>query len=108
MTADEYWLGHPLLVASYRAAYKLKVRHENELAWLCGAYVNDAVTVAISNTFGKKNGKRSQYMKEAMDLGLDTEIEKEAKVQKERDKLVDQLNAWKRAFERRKKSGENT
>lgn len=101
-------MGHPLLVASYRAAYKLKVRHENELAWLCGAYVNDAVTVAINNKFGKKNGKRSQYMKEAMDLGLDTEIEKEVKVQKERDKLVDQLNAWKRAFDRRKKSGENT
>lgn len=109
MTSDEYWLGHPLLTEAYRTAYKLKIRHENELAWLYGAYVNNAVGVAIENTFGKKGGKRSRYMPEAIDLGLDTEMEKEAKIQKERDKLVEQLNAWKRAFDSRLKNrGENT
>lgn len=107
MTADEYWFGHPNLVTAYREAWKLKMRHENEVAHLQGFYVHAAVAVALANGFAKKGSKKERYI-DAVDLGLDTAAEKEAKAQQAREKIVASLNAWKKAWDRQQqKSGEN-
>lgn len=103
MSVDEYWQGHPFLVKAYRDAYKMRMRHENEYAWLQGAYISNAVMVAIGNTFGGKGKKKPEYMKEPLDLGLETEMEKEEKVRREREKIVAMLNAWKSAWDRRQR-----
>ena len=59
-----------------------------------------AVAVALSNGFGKKGGKRAQYAKEPLDLGLETEAEKRVKAQKEREKIINSLTAWKKAWDK--------
>ena len=69
-----------------------------------------AFNSVISKSFGKKGSRGTDYPKRPFDLGLDvkSDAEKAIEVQREREKLIEQLNAWKRAFDRRKKSGENT
>ena len=111
MTSDEYWTGHPLLVTAYYKAYKMRLEQENRYAWMQGAYMGAAFNSVISKSFGKKGSRGVDYPKQPFDLGLDlkSEVEKAIEAQREREKLIEQLNAWKRAFDRRfQKSGENT
>ena len=106
MTADEFWNASPLLAYSYREAHKLRQRQQNELAWLQGMYVYSAVNAVVAGALGGK-GKKAEYIKEPVDLGLETEAEKQAKVQREREKIIASLTAWKKAWDRQKaKSGE--
>ena len=42
---------------SLRRAEKLRMRRQNEDAWMTGAYIRDAVIVAIANTFGEKKDR---------------------------------------------------
>lgn len=106
MTADEFWHKPPLLAKACREAYKLRVRHENETAWMQGAYIMNAVQAAISNTFGKKGGKKTKYLEKPFDLGLETQREKAIKAKQERDKIIASLSAWKMSWDLRQKSGE--
>lgn len=109
MTQDEYWNGPPVLVRAFREAWKLRVRHENEFAWLQGNYMYQAVAVALSNGFGKKGSKKARYPEKPVDLGLDTEFEKAEKARAERENIVAQLSDWKRRWDKeRKKSGEKS
>lgn len=109
MTADEFWNASPFLAKAYREAYKLRKRQQNEYAWLQGAYVFKAVGAVVANALNSKGGKKPEYMKEPVDLGLETEAEKSERVQREREKIIANLTAWKKSWDKaHKKSGENT
>ena len=108
MSADEYWNKPPHLVNVYRDAYKLKLRQDNEAAWLAGMYVNAAVSVSIQNAFGKKGSKKAKYPKEPANLGLDTEWEKAEKARREREKIIANLTLFKQMWDRHNKSGEKS
>lgn len=76
------------------------------MAWLQGMYIYSAVGAVVSNAIGGK-GKKAEYIKEPVDLGLETEAEKEAKAQREREKIIASLTAWKKSWDKaRQKSGE--
>jgi len=105
MTADEFWNASPFLAKAYLEAHKLRQRQRNEYAWLQGAYIHEAVGVIVSNAL-KKGGKKAEYPKEPADLGLETEAEKKVKAQREREKIIASLTAWKKAWDRQTKSGE--
>lgn len=107
MTADEFWNASPALAKAYREAHKLRQRQQNEFAWLQGLYVYSAIGTVIAGAFGKKGSKRPEYIKEPVDLGLETEAEKQDKIRREREKIVASLTAWKHAWDKQqKKSGE--
>lgn len=106
MTADEYWHQPPLLAKACREAYKLRVRHENEVSWMQGAYFMSAVQTALGNSFGKKGGKKQKYLEKPFDLGLETEWEKQARAKREREKIIANLTLWKQAWDLQNKSGE--
>ena len=53
MSYQDFWYGDPWMAETYREYYLLKQRKDNEQMWILGAYVNDAVSVAINNCFGK-------------------------------------------------------
>lgn len=108
MSADEYWLGHPNLCIAYRDAQKLRMRYDNQVAWLQGMYNYQGVALAIGNSFGKKGAKKEQYPKEPASLGLETEQEKRFAAQREREKIIAFLNRFKASFDAANKSGENT
>lgn len=68
-------------------------------------YVRAALAEVISNALGGK-GKKPEYPKEPIDLGLETEQEKQDKAKREREKIIANLTAWKKMWDRRTKSGE--
>ena len=106
MTADEFWYAPPFLARAYRDAHKLRLRQQNEYAWLQGAYMMSAFGTVIQNSFGKNSSRKAEYLKEPIDLGLETEEEKQAKIQREREKLIAMLTAWKKSWDAKSKSGE--
>lgn len=108
MTADEFWCAPPLLAKAYREAHKLRQRQRNEYAWLQGLYIYSAVGTVISNAFSKRSAKKAEYIKEPIDLGLETEEEKQIRTQREREKIIASLSAWKKAWDRQHKSGEKS
>lgn len=105
MTADEFWNASPFLATAYLEAHKLRQRQRNEYAWLQGLYIYNAVGAVVSSALGGK-GKKPEYMKEPVDLGLETEQEKKAKAQREREKIIASLTAWKKSWDKAHKSGE--
>lgn len=106
MTADEYWYAPPRLAVAYRDAHKLRMRQQNEQSWLQGMYVRAALQEVISKAIGGKGGKNPEYPKQPIDLGLETEQEKQSKAEREREKIIANLTAWKKMWDKRTKSGE--
>lgn len=82
MSANEFWEGNPDLFWAYRFSYYTRMKSEQEnmnfQAWLQGAYIHEAVSVAIANNFGK--GKRASYTKKPYIL---TKEEEQREVQRE-------------------------
>ena len=107
MTADEYWNAAPALATAYKEAHKLKQRQRNEFAWLQGLYIQSAIAVVVAGATGNK-GKKVEYPKKPIDLGLETEAEKQDKIQREREKIIANLTAWKKMWDKaqKAKSGE--
>lgn len=68
-------------------------------------YIRSALAEVISSAIGGK-GKKPEYPKEPIDLGLETEEEKRIKAEREREKIIANLTLWKKAWDRRTKSGE--
>lgn len=101
MSADDFWNASPLLAKSYREAFKLKSRQRNEMAWLQGQYIYAGLVSVFSSAFGEKGRKKQEYPKEPYDLGLLTEVEKEDRARKEREKIIASLTQWKKMWDRR-------
>lgn len=103
MTADEYWHGNPYLVIGYRQAHELDIRRRNEELWLQGKYFFDALMIAFSNlNFDGKKRKVNQYNEKPYDLYGKTEQEKKQEKEQAKQKVIDSLNAWKKAFDAKK------
>ena len=95
MSVKEFWDDNPDLFWAYRFSYYEKMKNENEIfnqnAWVQGAYIYEAVQVAINNSFGKHKLEYSKYP-----YGTPEKIiaEKEAqRQQKEQELLVAKLCA---------------
>lgn len=62
--------------------------------------------MALANGFGKKGSKKAQYPKVPFDMGLNTEAEKREKAKREREKIIENLTLWKKAWDRQHKGVE--
>ena len=93
MTYEQFWEGDPWMTRAYAQAYLYRRKIENENAWIQGAYIANAVTIAIANTFGKK---RTDYLKKPLDLFPKTEAEKAEEIRAERRKIINFLSGLKR------------
>lgn len=102
MSYEQYWYGDPWMVRAYAQAYLIRRKVENENAWIFGAYVANAVTVAINNTFGKR---KTDYLKKPLDLFPKTESEQKAEIREERRKLIAWLNGMKRSARKKQDTG---
>lgn len=91
---EEFWYGESRLTEVYREAHELKMDMVNQQLWLQGLYNLDALQSALSSL--DKN-TRHQYLKEPLPRRQKPETPEEA-----RQKVVDQLNAWKEAFDKRR------
>jgi hypothetical protein len=64
MSYDEFWNQNVDMVRAYRKADEMKRRRENEILWLQGLYVRDALICTVGNMFAGKSGKQYEYPKE--------------------------------------------
>ena len=100
MTYHDYWHGDPWMVVAYREAYMLKPRKRNEEMWIQGAYIANAVGVAISNSFGKH---KVDYLKSPLEIYPKTYAEEQGEIRQEKLKLIQQLSKISANFKRKQK-----
>lgn len=105
MTYEQYWYGKADLVLTFREAHKYRVRMRNEEMFLQGAYIYQAVGAVADEVIyslnGRKGTKPKGYLKEPLDIGYKTAAEKKEQAKLEREKAIQSLNRWKKAWEQR-------
>ena len=100
MPYEQFWEGDPYLAVIYRDVETRRVVEINEYLWLGGRYVYEAVQTVMHNAFSKKGTKPAHYPKEPYRITPETEAEKKAKADAERQKAIKSFNAWKEAWDK--------
>ena len=79
MTYEQYWDGDCWLTKYYREAYKLRVRRDNEQAWLIGRYVYDALCAVspLLHAFAKNGTQAHHYLEKPYPSSMEEARERE-------------------------------
>ena len=101
MTEDQYWRGSPYLAVVYREIAVNKRKEKNEYLWIQGMYIYEAFSTVMYNAFRKKGSTPAKYAQEPYRVTPLTEEEKLAQAEKERQKAIASLNAWKSAWDKK-------
>lgn len=104
MTYEQYYYGTPYLVQAYSKAHRLRQKEKNFDSWLQGRYMLDALNVAMSG-FGSK-GQKPKYPEKPYDIYPKTKEEREIEARKAREKVIANLNAWKKQWDKQKENKE--
>ena len=64
MTYDEFWNQDVTLVGVYRKADELRRRRQNDVLWMQGLYIRDALLSTVGNMFSGKSATPIEYPKE--------------------------------------------
>lgn len=106
MTYDEFWHCDPKMYIAYREAHKLDIKRRNEEMWLQGLYNFEAFSTALSNIhFDNKSHKVHRYREEPFDIFKKPEIESKNEAERAKQKVIDQLNAFKARWDTQKRKG---
>ena len=83
MTPDEYWNGDPALLKAYRKMDEIKRERENEMLWLQGMYIYEAIgdLAPILHAFAKKGTEAKPYAERP--YPITKRLKKEAEAAKE-------------------------
>lgn len=74
-------------------------------AWLQGFYNCNAVSVAIGNAFGKKGGKKIEYMAKPIRMTPLSEAEKQREIEAEKAKIAANFARMANAQKLKRKEG---
>ena len=61
MTYDEFWNQDVAMVGAYRKADEFKRRKQNEVLWMQGLYIRDALLSTVGNMFASKSSAPIEY-----------------------------------------------
>ena len=100
MTYEQFWYGDPWMVRAFEQAYRLKQRKRNEEMWIQGAYIANAVSVALNNGFSKK---KIDYLKAPLDIYPKTEAEEQEELRQQKIQLIRQLSLMSASFKQKQK-----
>ena len=106
MSYHEFWHGDYTQWKFMEEAHKLVKKQENEKLWLQGAYVYNAITVALNNLHREKGQPIQHYMEEPIRITPMTEEEKEAEKRKQVEQFRSALESLGRHFEAKHKREE--
>lgn len=101
MTYEQYWNGSPYLAKYFCEKHKLEIKEKNQQLWLQGLYIYNAVSVALSNAFGKHSN--AKYLEEPIDIIPPTEEEMQEREEKEFIKSIRALDAFQKSWEAKQK-----
>lgn len=98
MTSEEYWHGPVRLAESYREAYRIKQESDNYDMWMQGLYIYEALSIV---SYNENRGKKRaiNYPEKPHRITPMTEEEKKIEAEKERQKVINQFNSYKKAWE---------
>lgn len=92
MTYDEYWNGDVCAAKMIRHAHEIKMRTENQMLWLQGRYIYDALTQVYPLYNGWAKGKVSPYTAEPYPLTAhEDKMRKEEKQKAQMEHIRDYL-----------------
>ncbi len=101
---DEFWYGDYCRLKYYEARYLAQRKIQNEQAWMQGAYIFHAVSVALGNAFRKKGSKPENYLEKPIEFFGKTAQEEKAEAEKAKQRIIANLNRiaseWNRKHER--------
>jgi len=108
MSIKEFWEEEPDLLWTYRKSYMDKIQLNEDLsnhnAWLNGLYVFNAVSVALYNMFGRKNGQPAQnYIQEPINFNKTEKQKAKEEQNKNEEQVKEALNRMKNALNNKKK-----
>lgn len=93
MTYAEFWDGACEIAKAYRKAHEIKLREQNQYAWLQGAYVYQAVGALAPALKAFSKGRAQNYMDEP--FAIDTPTEAPVSKEKQSDvKAREWLEMW--------------
>lgn len=76
MSYEQFWDESPYLVLTYRKAFRIRKELENEMAWVQGLYIYDAIVVCLHNVLRKRGQKCDNYIEKPIDIFPPTPAEK--------------------------------
>jgi hypothetical protein len=88
MTYDEFWNQSVSMVRAYREADDLRRRKENEVLWMQGVYIREALMSTVCNMFNK--GTKFEYPKDPYPV---TSKQVEEKQERERKRMEERIKA---------------
>lgn len=102
MTWEQFWEQDCFLVKAYRKAWEIRQEHENQMAWLYGMYIYDALnsTPIIVSGFAKGNQQhRKTYPEKPYELGITKKKKSPAEMEKERkQEALEKMKAFAERF----------
>lgn len=96
---EVFWYDDYCKLKYYEAAYRNKRKMENENMWLQGMYFYQAIAIALSNAFRGKGKQPQNYPDKPMDIFPKTEAEQKAENERIKQRIINNLNALKRAWD---------
>jgi hypothetical protein len=82
MTYDEFWNQVVTMVRAFRKADELKRQRQNEVLWMQGLYVREALLSTVGNMFSGKGATPIEYPKEPYPITAGQVEEKKEREQK--------------------------
>lgn len=90
MPSETFWHGDPKEAFYYKKAYDIKTEKENEILWLQGAYVYQAISCFVEFYAMAKNPKAKPYT-EQFPITQEQAREREEKREKARVERIKQM-----------------
>lgn len=95
MTYDEFWNQDVAMVRAFRKADEIRRQRQNEMLWMQGIYVRDALLATVGNMFSGKGSKPITYPKEPYPV---TTVQVAEKEKAERKRMEERMKADMFAF----------
>lgn len=90
MTYDEFWNQDVTMVRAFRKADEMKRRRQNEMLWMQGLYVREALLSTVGNMFAGKGATPIEYPKEPHPITVE---QVEEKKERERKSMEERMKA---------------
>lgn len=112
MSYDEFWKESPYRTKFYREAHELKLKQKDELMWVQGMYIYEALCEVspVLHAFSKKGTKPLPYSEKPYLSKIDKKVTKAEKQQQiENERLIAQIHfqnwarSTKKMFEKENK-----
>ena len=90
MTYDEFWNQDVTMARAFRKADELNRRRQNEILWMQGMYIREALLSTVGNMFIGKGSAPIEYPKEPYPI---TAEQIEEKKERERKSMEERMKA---------------